>query len=104
MCERFKGRIVDVLDMVFESVFGNEKGRIRVLCLYVVMFLACLAGVVHAAYRAVSCFPGETFWADVVFAVWFGVLAVVTYVSLLALSEYLTRYKEWAWKEERGHE
>lgn len=104
MWGKLKDALDGALDTVLEFVFGNEKGRIRALCMYVVMFLACLAGAVHAAYRAVSCFPGETFWADVVFAVWFGVLAVVTYVSLLALSEYLTRYKEWAWKEERGHE
>lgn len=104
MWERLKNVLDDALDMALESVFGNEKGRIRVLCLYVVMFLACLAGMVHAAYRAMSRFPGETFWADVAFAVWFGVLAVVTYVSLLALSECLTRYKEWAWREERDHE
>lgn len=37
-------------------------------------------------------------------AVWFGVLTAVTYVSLLVLSECLTRYKEGAWREERGHE
>lgn len=101
---KLKDALDGALDTVLEFVFGNEKGRIRVLCLYVVMFLACLAGAVHAAYRAVSCFPGETFLADVVFAVWFGVLAVVTYVSLLALSESLTRYKEWAWREEHDHE
>lgn len=104
MWGKLKDALDGALDTVLESVFGNEKGCIRVLCLYVVMFLACLAGMVHAAYRAVSRFPGETFWADVAFVVWFGVLAVVTYVSLLALSECLTRYKEWAWKEERGHE
>lgn len=102
------GKLKDVLDGALDTVlgfvFGNEKGRIRVLCLYVVMFLACLACTVHAVYRAVSCFPGETFWTNVASAVWFGVLTVVTYVSLLALSECLTRYKEWAWKEERGHE
>lgn len=98
MWERLKNALDDALDMVLESIFGNEKGRIRVLCLYVVMFLASLVGMVHVAYRAASCFPGETFWADVVCAVWFGVLAVVTYVSLLALSEYLTRDKERAWR------
>ena len=104
MWGKLKDALDGALDTVLEFVFGNEKGRIRVLCLYVVMFLACLAGMVHAAYRAVSRFPGETFWADVAFVVWFGVLAVVTYVSLLVLSECLTRYKEWAWKKERGHE
>lgn len=99
MCERFKGRIVDVLDAVFDFLFGSDEGQTRMLFLYVVMFLACLAGTVHAVYRAVSCFPGETFWADVVFAVWFGVLAVVMYVSLLALSECFTWDKERSWRE-----
>lgn len=103
MWERLKNAFDDALDMVLEPIFGNEKGRIRVLCLYVVMFLACLAGMVHAAYRAVSCFPGETFWADVVLAVWFGVLAVVTYASLLALSECFTSDKERVWRK-RGYE
>ena len=104
MWGKLKDALDGALDTVLEFVFGNEKGCIRVLCLYVVMFLASLAGAVHAAYRAVSCFPGETFWTNFMLAVWFGVLTAVTYVSLLALSECLTRYKEWAWKEERGHE
>lgn len=99
MWERLKNALDDALDTVFESVFGNEKGRIRVLCLYVVMFLACLAGMVHAAYQAVSCFPDETFWTNVMLAVWFGVLTVVTYVSLLALSECFTWDKERSWRE-----
>lgn len=103
MWERLKNAFDDALDMVLEPIFGNEKGRIRVLCLYVVMFLFCLACMVHAAYRAVSCFPDERFWAEVVFTVWFGILAVVTYASLLALSEGFTRDKERAWRE-RGYE
>lgn len=103
MWERLKNAFDDALDMVLEPIFGNEKGRIRVLCLYVVMFLFCLACMVQAAYRAVSCFPGERFWAEVVFTVWFGILAVVTYSSLLALSECFTRDKEMTWRE-RGYE
>lgn len=103
MWERLKNAFDDALDMVLESIFGNEKGRIRVLCLYIVMFLNCLACMVHAAYQAVSCFPGARFWTEVVFTVWFGILAFVTYVSLLALSDCLTRDKESAWRE-RGYE
>lgn len=94
---------MNMLDRLCEYVFENEKGHIRVLCLYIVMFLVCLAGMVHAAYQAVSCFPGARFWTDVVFAVWFGVLAVVTYVSLLALSECFTSGKERVWQE-HGYE
>ena len=101
---KLKDALDGALDTVLEFDFGNEKGRIRALCMYVVMFLACLACTVDAAYQAVSCFPGETFWTYVVFAIWFGVLTAVVYVSLLALSECLTRDKEWAWREERGHE
>lgn len=104
MWGKLKDALDSVLDTVLGFVFGNEKGRIRVLCMYVVMFLACLACTVDAAYQAVSCFPDETFWTSVMFAVWFGVLTAVTYVSLLALSECLTRDKEWAWREECGHE
>ena len=103
MWERLKNAFDDALDMVLEHIFGNEKGRIRVLCLYVVMFLLCLAIMVHAAYQAVSCFPGERFWVEVVFTVWFGILAVVTYASLLAISECFTRVKEMTWRE-RGYE
>lgn len=94
---------MNMLDRICEYVFGSERRRIRFLCMYVVMFLACLACVVHAAYRAVSCFPGARFWADVVFTVWLGILAFVTYVSLLALSECFTRDQERAWRE-RGYE
>lgn len=104
MWGKLKDALDGALDTVLEFVFGNEKGRIRVLCMYVVMFLACFACTVDTAYQAVSCFPDETFWANVVFAVWFGVLTVVTYVLLLELSECFTRYKEWAWREERDHE
>lgn len=94
---------MNMLDRICEYAFGSERRRIRFLCRYVVMFLACLACVVHAAYRAVSCFPGARFWADVVFTVWLGILAFVTYVSLLALSECFTRDQERAWRE-RGYE
>lgn len=94
---------MNMLDRICEYAFGSERRRIRFLCMYVVMFLACLACVVHAAYRAVSCFPGARFWADVVFTVWLGILAFVTYVSLLALSECFTRDQERAWRE-RGYE
>lgn len=104
MWGKLKDALDGALDTVFESVFGDEKGRIRVLCLYVVMFLVCFACTVDTAYQAVSCFPDETFWTNVMLAVWFGVLTAVTYVSLLALSESLTRYKEWAWREERDYE
>lgn len=104
MWGKFKDALDGALDTVLEFVFGNEKGRIRALCMYVVMFLACFACTVDTAYQAVSCFPDETFWTNVMLAVWFGVLTAVTYVSLLELSECLTRYKEWAWREERGHE
>lgn len=104
MWEKFKVWFMDMTDAAFDYIFSNDEGQTRMLCLYVVMFLACLAGMVHAAYQAVSCFPGETFWTNVVFAIWFGVLTAVVYVSLLALSECLTRDKEWAWREERGHE
>lgn len=99
MWGKLKDALDGALDTVLEFVFGNEKGRIRALCMYVVMFLACFACTVDTAYQAVSCFPGETFWADVVFAVWFGVLAVVTYISLLALSECFTLDKERSWRE-----
>lgn len=34
---------------------------------------------------------------DAVFTVWFGILAVVTYISLLALSECFTSDKERVW-------
>lgn len=94
---------MNMLDRICEYAFGSERRRIRFLCMYVVMFLACLICVVHAAYRAVSCFPGARFWADVVFTVWLGILAFVTYVSLLALSECFTRDQERAWRE-RGYE
>lgn len=94
---------MNMLDRICEYAFGSERRRIRFLCMYVVMFLACLACVVHAAYRAVSCFPGARFWADVVLTVWLGILAFVTYVSLLALSECFTRDQERAWRE-RGYE
>lgn len=53
--------------------------------------------------QAVSCFPDARFCTDVVFAVWFGVLTVVTYVSLLALSECFTSSKERVWQE-HGYE
>lgn len=98
MWEKFKVWFVDMTDAVFDYIFSSDEGQTRMLCLYVVMFLVCLAGMVHAAYRAVSCFPGATFWTDVVFAVWFGVLAVVTCVSLLALSECFTSAKERVWR------
>lgn len=98
MWEKFKVWFVDMTDAAFDYIFSSDAGQTRMLCLYVVMFLACLAGMVHAAYRAVSCFPGATFWTDVVFAVWFGVLAVVTYVSLRALSECFTSDKERVWR------
>lgn len=97
MWEKFKVWFVDTTDAAFDYIFSSDEGQTRMLCLYVVMFLACLAGMVHAAYRAVSCFPGATFWTDAVFAVWFGILAVVTYVSLLALSECFTSDKERVW-------
>lgn len=99
MWEKFKVWFVGVTDAAFDYIFSSDEGQTRMLCLYVVMFLACLAGMVYAAYRAVSCFPGATFWTDVVFAVWFGILAVVTYVSLLALSECFTSDKERVWRE-----
>lgn len=103
MWEKFKVWFVDMTDAAFDYIFSSDEGQTRMLCLYVVMFLACLACVVHAAYRAVSCFPGARFWADVVFTVWLGILAFVTYVSLLALSECFTRDQERAWRE-RGYE
>lgn len=52
MWGKLKDALDGALDTVLEFVFGNEKGRIRALCMYVVMFLACLAGMVHAAYPA----------------------------------------------------
>lgn len=94
MWEKFKVWFVDTMDAAFDYIFSSDEGQTRMLCLYVVMFLACLAGMVHAAYRAVSCFPGATFWTDAVFTIWFGILAVVTYISLLALSECFTSDKE----------
>ena len=87
MWEKFKVWFVDMTDAAFDYIFSSDEGQTRMLCLYVVMFLACLADMVYSAYLAVSCFPDARFWLDVVFAVWFGVLAVVMYVSLLALSE-----------------
>lgn len=103
MWEKFKVWFVDTTDAAFDYIFSSDEGQTRMLCLYVVMFLVCLAGMVHAAYRAVYCFPGATFWTDVVFTVWLGILAFVTYVSLLALSECFTRDQERAWRE-RGYE
>lgn len=58
MWEKFKVWFVDMTDAAFDYIFSSDEGQTRMLCLYVVMFLACLAGMVHAAYRAVSCFPG----------------------------------------------
>ena len=98
MWEKFKVWFVNMNDAAFDYIFSSDEGQTRMLCLYVVMFLACLAGMVHAAYQAVSCFPDERFSTDVVFAVWFGVLAVVTYISLLALSECFTSAKERIWR------
>lgn len=98
MWEKFKVWFVDMTDAAFDYIFSSDAGQTRMLCLYVVMFLACLACTVHAAYRAVSCFPGATFWTDAVFTVWFGILAVVTYISLLALSECFTSDKERVWR------
>ena len=99
MWEKFKVWFVDMTDAAFDYIFSSDEGQTRMLCLYVVMFLACLAVMVHAAYQAVSCFPDARFSTDVVFAVWFGLLAVVTYVSLLALSECFTSDKERVWRE-----
>lgn len=98
MWEKFKVWFVDMTDAAFDYIFSSDEGQTRMLCLYVVMFLACLAGMVYSAYQAVSCFLGVTFWTNVVFAVWFGVLAVVTCVSLLALSECFTSAKERVWR------
>lgn len=93
MWEKFKVWFVDMTNAAFDYIFSSDEGQIRMLCLYVVMFLACLVGMVYTAYRAVSCFLGATFWTDAVLTVWFGILAVVTYVLLLALSECFTSYK-----------
>lgn len=60
MWGKLKDALDGALDTVLEFVFGNEKGRIRVLCMYVVMFLVCFACTVDIAYQAVSCFPDET--------------------------------------------
>lgn len=103
MWGKFKDALDGALDTVLEFVFGNEKGCIRALCMYVVLFLACFACTVDIAYQAVSCFPDEMFWTNVMVAVWFGVLTAMTYVSLLALSECFTRDQERAWRE-RGYE
>lgn len=98
MLEKFKVWFVDMTDVAFDYIFSSDEGQTRMLCLYVVMFLVCLAVMVHATYQAVSYFPDARFCTDVVFAVWFGVLAVVTYVSLLALSECFTSAKERVWR------
>lgn len=50
MWGKFKDALDGALDTVLEFVFGNEKGRIRVLCMYVVLFLACFACTVDIAY------------------------------------------------------
>lgn len=94
---------MNMLDRICEYAFGNERRRIRFLCMYVVLFLACLACTLYTAYQAMSCFPDKTFWTYAMFAVWFGILSVVTYVSLLTISECLTSAKERVWQE-HGYE
>ena len=87
------------LDRLCEYVFGNERRRIRLLCMYIVLFLACLACTLYSVYQAVSCFPDKMFWTYVMLTVWFVVLTVLSYVVLQVFSIEFTRDNEKLWRE-----
>lgn len=87
------------LDKLCEYAFGNERRRIRFLCMYVVLFLACLACTLYSVYQAVSCFPAKTFWTHVMLTVWFGILTVVSYAVLQVFSVEFTRDNKKLWRE-----
>lgn len=87
------------LDRLCEYAFGNERRRIRLLCMYIVLFLACLACTLYTAYQAVSHFPDNTFWIYVMLTVWFVVPTVLSYVVLQVFSVEFARYNEQLWRE-----
>lgn len=117
MWERFKDWFDDKLDEFLDEcdyfyawlhrplARHTEETKICVLCAGIVMFLASLGFMAHAAHRALFRICGGSFWADVafwwniLFSVWFGVLASMTYVLLVTISEYLTLVKEQEWRE-----
>lgn len=88
-----------ILDRLCEYVFGNERRRIRFLCMYIVLFLACLACTLYSVYQAVSCFSDKMFWTHVMLTVWFGIPTVVSYAALQFFSKEFTRYNEKLWRE-----
>ena len=90
---------MNMLDRICEYAFGSERRRIRFLCMYVVLFLACLACTLYSVYQAVSCFPAKTFWTHVMLTVWFGILTVVSYAVLQVFSVEFTRDNKKLWRE-----